>query len=1468
MKRRLLRLCSIVLVISMVLGNLVSVAADTTESTDTTATSAGTTGIEFSTTLKGVVNSPFASDVKTLEATISLPTTVPEGATNYEGVIIGSYGEAGVLPSMSLSVNNSGYAYFFYHYKDDAGVTQTVKLFLNQSLKTGKTTHVAVVLTEDTETGNTIVTGYVNGFNKGFAPSSTAAGSACTDGKLPVSVVLPTNKFCVGGDHRTGNSSYFKGDIYTVAAYSGARSVYSELDALTDEEKEALTDEEISTMLAVDKSDTDLMAYYDLTTADGSTTTVENGSANDKNNTYALNIIETWMSTRRPALDEENIAYSIALVGDTQIATEYDVLKNQANENGVVAGIYQWILDNKEEKNIQFVVGLGDIVQGESKYAYYQGTDQYETETKTEDFQKQEWDYAMAQINKLKTAGIPYSLIRGNHDAQSNYIKYVTQADHGIDSAHALDETMLNTWQELVVGDIKYLILSLDLGASDTELKWAEEVIQTHPNHNVIITTHAYLDADGTTLNANDEHRPDKYDVNGKYSDDPHNRNNGDEMWDNYFKKYDNIVMIVSGHIGSDDIIMSKAEGTNGNEVAQLLVDPQSLDHRLSKAANTSAEAPTGMICLLNFSADGKTVQVEQYSTERGKWFMSTSQFTFDLNVVQEQKLLFNTQQMPRTTDARNWFAKDGTSYSLATYAEQAVVSENTTNVISYCAPSDGYIRITDMKVGFHDAHKTGVNSDGDALAFEFAVTNEEGKILSNQGHVLRFDSQRTLVENLSVDEYEIKKGESIHFVIHGNAGSGVLVQCVPNIEFRVDSGDDWECVSSLAELVPWPKDEGTTTWTDANATQGMGGFYYHYSISYKSVNDEEAHNDKLILSTKPMTYNAGTSWPFVSSTSSNCKTQIPQIIAGAGTTNVISYQADADGSIWIDEMRVWQVNAATGYQVDFAVVDETGKVLTNNGEIFAVPYSKTSEAKANLEALVMTKQEIKKGERIYFVFRGIEGTATSVRCSADIQFCAVGDTVGTRVNMGIDNTNGMSLRKSSSVTNANITQGAANGDFFYEYSTVYEKVEDKKPEYLHVTPTEMTDSFVSNNAVTFPFMQNSSCRTSYNQIVVGKGYTNIIAYKAPENGTVCIDTMKVWIATNAAGYEVEFSIINKDGEILTNNGKKYKAESVRVEPADDTTAAKTAANNAAYQQAQNAAENLILPKQYLEQGEPIYFVFHGINGTSSIRCNAKILFDKASDDKLNTFEQIQTEWHDSNMTLYSKENYKSGSATVDVSALQGTGNFYYMYSTQNASNPSGVTIGDETEGTVTIYETVKAGEAYGDKYITEIITNDDGTKSYSYIDLDMLNIKQQSKIQNVYNEETQTTEERTSVRFIASVDNLSYEKVGFLFTKNSEVAADLTQFTVESGKISDSANRPTTKVYTKLLEYDTYRKASNIYADDGCSTAYGFAFKMNKIPTNDGTIYVRAYVLLDDGETYVYGEPRAINITAPGIVN
>lgn len=280
--------------------------------------------------------------------------------------------------------------------------------------------------------------------------------------------------------------------------------------------------------------------------------------------------------------------YTFAFVPDTQIVNYYD--------NTNMDKIYDWIV----AQNPEFVLGLGDI---------------------TDKSQVFEWETAKKQFDKLNAANIPFSLVRGNHDSIATYDSSLSYAKYGNTTGVGgtfQGDTMRSYWQELVLGEganqIKYLMLSMDYGMTDAMIDWANGVIASHPEHNVIITTHGYIDHLGNRINTGSQ--------DANVNDWP---NKGDAVWNKLVSQHANIVMIVCGHYGTDEMVVSEDIGVNGNIVKQIQIDYQWIDNY---------KEPIGAISLFHFSEGGSKIQVETYSPIKEKYLLEGNQRTITVNVV------------------------------------------------------------------------------------------------------------------------------------------------------------------------------------------------------------------------------------------------------------------------------------------------------------------------------------------------------------------------------------------------------------------------------------------------------------------------------------------------------------------------------------------------------------------------------------------------------------------------------------------------------------------------------------------------------------------------------------------------------------------------------------------------------------------------------------------------------------------
>ena len=213
---------------------------------------------------------------------------------------------------------------------------------------------------------------------------------------------------------------------------------------------------------------------------------------------------------------------------------------------------------------------------------------------------------------------VSYSIIRGNHDTVITYNQAFPLKDYNDIIDGSFNNTMLNTYQTLTVGEVKYLMINLDFGPHDKVLEWAGELCEEYPDHKVIITTHAYLYLNGTPIDA-DDHCPPK---------DNGGNNNGDDIWDKLVSKHENIVLIMSGHEACDRIVMTQRKGEAGNTVTEMLIDPQLLDLNSAKGL--------GLVAIFYFSEDGNDVTVEYYSTIKEQYYRGVNQFSFSLEPNEE----------------------------------------------------------------------------------------------------------------------------------------------------------------------------------------------------------------------------------------------------------------------------------------------------------------------------------------------------------------------------------------------------------------------------------------------------------------------------------------------------------------------------------------------------------------------------------------------------------------------------------------------------------------------------------------------------------------------------------------------------------------------------------------------------------------------------------------------------------------
>jgi len=219
----------------------------------------------------------------------------------------------------------------------------------------------------------------------------------------------------------------------------------------------------------------------------------------------------------------------------------------------------QWIKVNKRRFNIVMVAHVGDIVQNPGEF--------------------EEWkiaDRAFKTIDKE----VPYILCLGNHDIAEDQSTDAKARDTLLNAyfppyrftnnpvycnsfgsnpqTHFMEPGKSdNYYLYFKGGDMRFLIIALEFKPRDETLKWANQVIETHPDHRCVVLTHGYLSTNGTR-------------GVGGYAL-PGNRS--PEVWEKFVSQHKNIFLVLCGHALGEAVLTST--GKAENRVQQILTDYQ-----------------------------------------------------------------------------------------------------------------------------------------------------------------------------------------------------------------------------------------------------------------------------------------------------------------------------------------------------------------------------------------------------------------------------------------------------------------------------------------------------------------------------------------------------------------------------------------------------------------------------------------------------------------------------------------------------------------------------------------------------------------------------------------------------------------------------------------------------------------------------------------------------------------------------
>jgi hypothetical protein len=294
--------------------------------------------------------------------------------------------------------------------------------------------------------------------------------------------------------------------------------------------------------------------------------------------------------------------FSIVLLPDTQhYSSKYpEIFYKQMD----------WIVENKNPLNIQYVVHLGDITDNNKEYA---------------------WEVASSSFKILEKKRIPYSIVYGDNDMKnpdrnsydgtrhtellhkyfpvSRFDKPGSWWSGGFFEPGKID----NYYCLFSYKKFNYLIMNLEIAPRSAVLNWADKIISQNTSRKVIIVTHDYLDSKGKRL---DDLK--SFGMNGKDENDKLKGNNADAVFKKLVKKNPNVIIVLCGHkqgtFEKEVKIKLSEESKETRKVFEILSDFQ--DERLK---GTDEKSGKGLLRVLKIYPERGEIVLTTVSALTGK---------------------------------------------------------------------------------------------------------------------------------------------------------------------------------------------------------------------------------------------------------------------------------------------------------------------------------------------------------------------------------------------------------------------------------------------------------------------------------------------------------------------------------------------------------------------------------------------------------------------------------------------------------------------------------------------------------------------------------------------------------------------------------------------------------------------------------------------------------------------------------
>lgn len=322
-----------------------------------------------------------------------------------------------------------------------------------------------------------------------------------------------------------------------------------------------------------------------------------------------------------------------------------------------------WVVRTRAELSTAFVVELGDLVSA------YESTKQ--------------WGNASNGLAPLDAAGIPNSVVPGNHDfdnatgeaplydtyfppsryssaswtpSTARYGGYLGQNQFGIDP---VDRRNMDSYSLFTAGGQDFLVLNLEWEAPQYALDWADRVLSAYPDRIAIMVTHSFINVSGGRRTS--AQRP---------GGTPQSA-----LWSSFVATHCQIRLVLSGHeSNATDGEASRTDPNScGEPVQQVLTDYQSRPNGGDGWLRYYTVDPTaGTMRATTYSP-----LLDRYETD------ADSSFTVPFDLGASEPAPFTTVATTTVPSGSTASATWGQLAADTTYEWRAVVSDGTSQTVS-----------------------------------------------------------------------------------------------------------------------------------------------------------------------------------------------------------------------------------------------------------------------------------------------------------------------------------------------------------------------------------------------------------------------------------------------------------------------------------------------------------------------------------------------------------------------------------------------------------------------------------------------------------------------------------------------------------------------------------------------------------------------------------------------------------------